>query len=156
MLSKPYAESSGGSSDDVIDVERQQIADRVGVFGAVQPVEQRPARDWACAAAARSSAVVSHATSAARVCRVRRGAPCGGIIPTRSFLMSLLPDAGLRGDVRESISSSASPPVFDPLVMTSGAVFIDGRVGVQRGPAWLSAVARTALVRWQKTAPGRT
>ena len=44
MLSKPYAESSGGSSDGDVDVEREQIADGVGVLGAVQPVKQRAAR----------------------------------------------------------------------------------------------------------------
>ena len=47
MLSNPYAESSGGSSADAIDVEREQIADGVGVLGAVQAVEQPAARDSA-------------------------------------------------------------------------------------------------------------
>ena len=46
MLSKPSAESSGGSSVDGVDVERQQIADRVGVLGAVQAMRRRRARDW--------------------------------------------------------------------------------------------------------------
>ena len=42
MLSKPPLASSEGSSVVASTVEVQEIADRVGVFGAVQPVDERP------------------------------------------------------------------------------------------------------------------
>ena len=44
MLSKPKAESSGGSSEARLDLEVEQIANRVRVFGAIEPADQRPAR----------------------------------------------------------------------------------------------------------------
>ena len=58
-------ESSGGSSDVDVDVERQQIANRVGVLGAIQAMHERPAgigrrrarRDRACASSEATSAL---------------------------------------------------------------------------------------------------
>ena len=43
MLSKPYAESSGGSSDGRVDVEVEQVANRVGILRAIQPMQDRRA-----------------------------------------------------------------------------------------------------------------
>ena len=84
MLSKPAAESSGGSSAADVDVERQQIADGVGVLGAVQAMQRRRAR-IRLRAAARSSCASSAAVKASRAAGAGFGAPSGGIMPVRSL-----------------------------------------------------------------------
>ncbi len=43
MLSKPSAESSGGSSEDTSTSSVEQVLDGVGVFGAVQAMDQSAA-----------------------------------------------------------------------------------------------------------------
>jgi hypothetical protein len=48
-LSKPNAASSGGSSGH-IDIEREQIADRVRVLGAIEPPQHRTTRSDRCGA----------------------------------------------------------------------------------------------------------
>ena len=69
MLSKPWVESSGGQELRGVDFERQQIADRVRVFGAVQPVK---ARRRQMRLGVRSSSFSIQATSASRVSPVER------------------------------------------------------------------------------------
>ena len=79
-LSKPWLDSSLGSSDDDVDVERQQVADRVLIFGAVEPAERVGAAGIGVAAAARSRAVSSVGRSSRIVARSSgRGSPIGGM-----------------------------------------------------------------------------
>ena len=67
-----------------VDRQIEQIANGVGVFGAVEPMERGRARVRA-AAAARSSASSTAAANRSSVARSGRGAPAGGIMPVRSL-----------------------------------------------------------------------
>ncbi len=60
LVSKPCACASGGSIEARIDLDAQQIANRVGVFRSIESMEVgRPAR-IRTRGAARSSSVSSH------------------------------------------------------------------------------------------------
>ena len=84
MLSKPAAESSGGSSAVDVDVERQQIADRVGVLGAVQAMQRRRAGIGAPRRGAIEPRFERGGEGVERGA-VGRGAPLGGIMPVLSL-----------------------------------------------------------------------
>ena len=85
-----------------VDLERQQIANRVGVLGAVQPVRQRPARIRR--RRARRDRASSRATRPApcALAASGRGMPAGGIMPRAHLADHLLPDVGVRGDVGDA------------------------------------------------------
>ena len=85
MLSKPLAESSGGSSVVGVDLQVEQIANGVGVLGAVQPMQDDRARVAACAAAARSISASSQSRSPSYSASGGRGMSGGGITPARSL-----------------------------------------------------------------------
>ena len=52
MLSNPWDMSSGGSSAPTsISTSQQIMANRIGVFRAIQPVQRRPVPDSQCASA---------------------------------------------------------------------------------------------------------
>ena len=72
---------------DVGDVERQQVAHGVLVFGAVQPVERPVPPGFGCS---RARAIERASRARSRQRRTSRasgrGAPAGGIDPVRSFL----------------------------------------------------------------------
>ena len=86
-LSKPYAESSGGSS--VEGSTSSASRSRIAFAYSARFRRCRTGRPGlGLAVAARSSDVVSHETSATRVPASGCGALCGGIIPTRTFLIA--------------------------------------------------------------------
>ena len=85
MLSKPKSRAVARQQLGDVDVERQQIANRVAVFGAVQPMHDVAARACSCPArrdrASRRASVVKPTYSASVGC----GMPCGGIARTLSL-----------------------------------------------------------------------
>ena len=95
MLSKPLIGVVGGQQRAAVDVERQQVADRVGVFGSVQAVDDGCGPDSDSAAArdrARSRATTRQPVTAAAV---RPRPPAGGIAPARSFRTTFSQICGL-------------------------------------------------------------
>ena len=111
MLSKPYAESSGGSSDGDVDVESQQIADRVGVLGAIQPVQQRAAR---IRRGGRRAVDAGFERRRERVIARLVGTPRAqrGHRPRVELADDLSHTAASRGTFARSIASNATPPDF--------------------------------------------
>ena len=72
MLSKPSLEASAGSSVVDVHVQREQVPDRVGVFGPIQPV-QRGSVEIGAREARRWSSRVSSSDGEARRARARSG-----------------------------------------------------------------------------------
>ena len=67
-----------------VDLQSQQIADRMAVLGPVEPMDGRRAR-IGVSRAPRSSAVTSHDASASYAAGSGLGRPGGGIARARSF-----------------------------------------------------------------------
>ena len=95
-----------------IDIERKQIANRVGVFGSIQAMERgvpgigmrsRPRCRWRFRAKQprRSSVALSG-----------RGMPCGGIASTRTFWITFSQISAFSGTLARSALWSDRPPVF--------------------------------------------
>ncbi len=81
-----------------IDLEIQKIADRVGVFGAVQTMEHDRARDWGGPRLLRSISASSQSRRPSYFARGGRGMPGGGIMPGAQFANHLLPNLGMVAD----------------------------------------------------------
>ena len=111
-----------------VDVEREQIANRVGVLGAIQPMHQRAARDSASLRAARSSDAFERRdqrplrrprpAAARRPAASCRRAPCGSPSPRRRRCAATS---------ARSAASSARPAGLQPLVVAGDAVLVDDR-----------------------------
>ena len=84
MLSKPSATSSAGSTSRRVEVDRQQIPDRVRVFLAIEPVQDDLVRHVRLAGA-RSSDSSSQATSESMAAASGCRAPGGGMTRPRSL-----------------------------------------------------------------------
>ena len=68
-----------------VDIERQQIANGVGVFGAVEPMERRAVPGSGLICPTRSRSAIMDAISRSYVASSGRGAPRGGISRLRSL-----------------------------------------------------------------------
>ena len=110
MLSKPAAESSGGSSalTSTSSASRSRIA--LAYSGAIQTMQRRRA-GVERRAAARSSADSSAAVNVSRA-RRRPGRAVGRHHPGAQLAHHLLPHLGVPVDRRGSSASSASPPLL--------------------------------------------
>ena len=95
-----------------VDVEVEQVADGVGVFGAVQPAEDRAARIGLGGGGAIELADEKRARSASCVAVSGRGMPCGGIEPVPSFRTTFSSGSAFAATFVKSMPSSARPPVF--------------------------------------------
>ena len=99
ILSRPSRESSGGRIVAGIHVDREQVADRIRVFGAIHPVQCGCAR-IGVRLGGTIDGVLRVWRNASNVARSGRGAPVGGIIPARSFrtTFSQISGVGFRDD----------------------------------------------------------
>ena len=100
MLSNPNSAPSVGSSVGDVDVDRQQVADCVGVFGAIQTMHDVAARRAPRASQARSSESASQLVKPAYSASGGRGMPCGGIARTLSLRSTLSQVAAWPADRR--------------------------------------------------------
>src|SRR5262245_171286 len=78
MLSNPYAESSGGKSDETSTSSASRSRTALPYSLRLSRL-MSPRPGLGCAAAVRSSSVSSHDTSVLYVASSGRGTPCGGI-----------------------------------------------------------------------------
>ena len=96
-----------------VDVEREQIADGVRVFGAVQAMERRPAGIRAGRGRAIESGLRARTTNAAAAGFSGRGRPTGGIVPARSFRTTFSQTSALlRRRSSRRRCRARGPPVF--------------------------------------------
>ena len=100
MLSKPCAVSSGGSKLGAVDVDQQQIADRVFVLLAIQPMQHDLIGDVrltceACRANLRATRPASRLPCASGCL-----APGGGMTRPRSLRTAFSKQFGILGDAR--------------------------------------------------------
>ena len=110
-LSKPWLEPSAGSSVVDVDVECEQIADRVRVFGAVQPVQRR--RGQAGHRIGRTiEAGLEFGGEPVEHPAIGRGAPLGGIMPVRIFLTTFSQTSASGPTFATSNESSDRLPVL--------------------------------------------
>ena len=126
MLSKPWVESSDGRNFVGVDFERQQIADRVRVFGAVQAVQARAAAD-AVTALRSSSFSIQRDQRLAASPRSGRGMPVGGIMPGAQLADDLFADLRVVAEVRQIELIEQQVRRLQPCVMAGDAVLIDQR-----------------------------
>ena len=92
-----------------VDLEREQVADRVRVLAAVQAAQRDTARRAGSSAAA-SISLASHAASSSTVSPSGRGPPAGGIRPPRSLRIASSHVSASAAMWSGDRSSNARPP----------------------------------------------
>ena len=113
-----------------VDFQRQQIAHRVPVLGAVQPVQHRPAG----IRLRRGGAVelrLEPAAQRAAAAASGRGAPCGGIMPPRSLRTAFSQTSAWSPTCARLIFSNETPARLEPIVVARDAVL--GDLGLMPG-----------------------
>ena len=105
-----------------VDVEREQVANRVGVLAAVQPMQDRRARDSDARRPRRRAALQARDCRRRYVASSGRRAPCGGIDRACSLRDDVLPDVrGQRRPARRRVSR-ATGRRLQPIVVADDAV----------------------------------
>ena len=132
-----FARIVGGKKRRGVDIDREQVANGVGVFGAIQTMESRECRGLVWRARrdpARASSLVANASS---VARSGRGMPPGGIMPARTLRTTFSQVSASGPGCARSSLSSIRPAVLSLLVMAGDAVLIEqrlfGRLGLRTG-----------------------
>ena len=95
-----------------VDVEGEQVANRVGVLGAIQAVDERPPGVGMGARRLIERRFQRRDERARARPRSGRGAPGGGIIPARTFRITFSQSSALAGTSARSTLSSIRPPVL--------------------------------------------
>ena len=114
-----------------VDVERQQVANDVRVFRAIEPMQERTAR-----IGIRRFGTIERCFQKGRqrvVCgRVRTGPTRGRHRPTSQLPDDLFPDVGLRWHVGQLQGVQAQSRGLQPLVMADHAVLIEEGTKIRR------------------------
>ena len=117
-----------------VDVEREQVANGVGVLGAVEPMQRRRARDRDAARQRDRAALRAPRVNVSRAAGAGFGAPSGGIMPVRSLRTTFSHTSACPSTPRRSSPSSARPPLFARVVVTLTQYLLEERrVGRRRG-----------------------
>ena len=134
-LSKPWLDSSAGSSAADVDVERQQVADGVLVLGAVQPAEGvGPAGIGVRRGGAVERGLERRDDGLVRRL-VRPRLADGRHLPRAQLPDDLLPGDGVRGDVARHDRLERQVGFLRPVVVAVQAVLLDQVAGRRNGGA---------------------
>ena len=126
MLSKPSLTSSAGSSALAIDMQPQNVLDRIRVLGPIQPVHRHASGIGVCCRGL-SSEFSSHVAKASTAARSGWRAPGGGIMPPRSFRTALSQIFASFDEIRQIHRVEHDVRCFGALVVAGDAVLVEKR-----------------------------
>ena len=115
-----------------VDLEREQIADRVRVFGAVQPVNGHASGIRLRLGRSHRAPISSSGNHVRYAAASGRGAPAGGISRVRSLLATFSHVSAASPSASTSIVSSMQAGRLEPGVMAGDAVPVEEGAGRER------------------------